>query len=185
MAVDPSSTSEIILAKILLEEEFDTAPTIIPVSGSLTVMLQRADSALLVGNAALLEAGRHQNSIDLIEGWKDLTELPYVHGFWCARERDLARSDVQSIQEAMQKGRTMFDEIARTAHLHPGPGTSTASVSSYLESFSYELTDEAEAGLREFIRYAYYHGVLPDIVDINFTSFDSESSDPDAPISLN
>jgi predicted solute-binding protein len=185
MAVDPSSTSEIILAKILLEEQFDTAPTIIPAHGPLQVMLQRADSALLVGDPSLQEAGGNQNRIDLIEAWNDLTELPYVHGFWCAREEDLTRVQARKLQEALQQGVTMFDEIARSGGgqhlLHESPEF----IKTYLESFSFELADEAEEGLREFIRYAYYHGVLPDIADLNYYSFDSGDSDSDAAISLN
>jgi predicted solute-binding protein len=185
MAVDPSSASEIILAKILLEEQFDTAATIIPVHGPLQLMLQRADSALLVGDPSLQEAGGNQNQIDLVEAWNDLTELPYVHGFWCSREGDLTRSHAHKLQDALQQGLTMFDEMARTAREHHTLHQSPEFIKTYLESFSFELVGEVEKGLREFIRYAYYHGVLADIADLNYYSLDSENSDSDATISLN
>ncbi len=36
------------------------------------------------------------------------------------------------------------------------------------KSFSYDFTEEVEEGLQEFLRYAYYHGVLPDVPDVRW-----------------
>jgi len=38
----------------------------------------------------------------------------------------------------------------------------------YLETFSYDFGPDAEEGLKEFLRYAYYHGVLPDVPDVRW-----------------
>jgi predicted solute-binding protein len=38
----------------------------------------------------------------------------------------------------------------------------------YLSGFSYGLAEEEQQGFAEFVRYAYYHGILPDVPDLNF-----------------
>ena len=44
---DPSSASEIVLARIILSESFDLRPTIVPATGPLPGLMARADAALL------------------------------------------------------------------------------------------------------------------------------------------
>lgn len=179
LAADPSFASEIILATILLREQFDISVQIIPAVGPLGSMLAKADAALLVGDAALLEPSVHGNKLDLIEIWNDMTDLPYVHGFWCCREHDLTVQEVQSIRQANDRSNSSLGEIAAEAATRVGSRMSSGAVKSYLSSFSYHLTDSARAGLNEFFRYAYYHGILPDVADLHFygANQDAEQSD--------
>jgi hypothetical protein len=53
----------------------------------------------------------------------------------------------------------------------------------YLEGLDFEGTEESEEGLREFMRYAYYHGVLPDVPDLQYFSSrpEAEGEHPAAP----
>jgi chorismate dehydratase len=184
MAVDPSSTSEIVLAKILLEEEFEIEPQLVPVQGDLSTMLQRADSALLVGDAALRESARHTHAIDLVETWYELTDLPYVHGFWCCRE-DASPADIKKIQQAKVEGVQSFAQIAEQSKDRASSKQSREALVEYLESFSYEMNQEAQTGLVEFLQYAYYHGVLPDIPELNFYPAAQEKDSADADRLLN
>lgn len=180
VAVNPSSVSEIILAKIILAEEFDVEPSIVPVMGSLEEMLRKADSALLVGDNARGQALHHPNNVDLVELWNDLTGLPYVHGFWCVREEELSDDELGALVAATREGARHISDIAREAAL----GSDNAvMLGEYLESFSYELGDEALDGLREFLHYAYYHGVLPDVAEVRFLPAPPEIDLP--PISSN
>lgn len=172
LAVDPSSSSEVVLAKIVLAEKFDLEPQIVPVIGSLATMLTKADAALLVGDAVLLESPSHPNRLDFLELWYETTELPYVHGFWCARENDLSAREIHRIQSSKETGVAALDVIASEASRRQGMNQSAQAIKGYLEQFSYEFTDEVRAAVREFLGYAYYHGVLPDIADLNFYSPD-------------
>jgi predicted solute-binding protein len=167
LAVDPAYASEVILAKIILSEEFDIDPQIVPVIGDLETMLGRADAALLVGDNALRESASQGDALDLIETWVQMTDLPYVHGIWCARERDLRQQHVSALQQSRREGTSCIVDIAaRAAGSDMFPGFSTDHLQEYLDRFSYDLPDDAIEGLKEFHHYAYYHAVLPDIPEI-------------------
>ena len=168
LAADPALTSEIILAKIVLAEEFDVSPRIVPFQGPLDMMLGRADVALLAGDVSLREAAVHRTVVDLVETWTEMTELPFVHYFWCAREEDLTEKDVQVLQQAREEGIAQIDSIAAEAASHSLSSVPVAALKAHLMTFSYTFPEEAEEGLKEFLRYAYYHGVLPDVPDIRW-----------------
>jgi chorismate dehydratase len=185
MAVQPTSTSEIVLATILLSERFDVHPQIVPSMGSLDQMLQTADAALLVGDHALDLPGGHGNSLDLVEEWFDMTGLPYVHGFWCVREVDFSRDGVARIQQARQKGTESLQEVVETAMTRHAQRVTAESLQAHLDAFSYVLSDEDQEGLGEFLRFAYYHGILPDVADINFYPLDQQATPPPTDPSLN
>lgn len=169
LAADPAGASEIILARLVLAEEFDAAPSIVPVSGGLGTMLDRADAALLIGDAALRESAPGRETLNVVEEWYELSGLPYVHGFWCARESELNRDDLASLVSGRAEGEGSLTEIAGEApRAHRLPDLSPADAERYLRFFTYEFTPDAAAGLREFMQYAYYHGTLQDIPDVNF-----------------
>lgn len=180
LAVDPAFASEAILAKIIFSEEFSANPQIVPVSGGLEQMLAHADAALLVGDAALRESAYHPQALDLTESWVQMTELPFLHGFWCAREEDLT----QELVDILQTGRHADQEAlagiaARVAQEKRFPGLSGDILREHLEGFSYDLPDDAIDGMREFFRFAYYHGALPDIPDIRMYTGNAESDSDD------
>ncbi len=171
IAVDPSSTGEIVLAKIILAEEFESNPTIIPVVGSLDAMLAKADAALVVGIDQGGGAAHHENMLDLLDAWTDMTRLPYVHALWCGRIDDLTDNEVEAIVGSRSGIAAALDAIAAETdpdHAHE--------VREYLDFFSYEMDEECEAGMTEYFRYAYYHGILPDIPELEFFG-----RDPDPP----
>jgi chorismate dehydratase len=167
IAVHPTSTSEIVLASILLSERFDVRPKIVPAVGSFDQMLRSADAVLLVGNDALAQAQGHRARLDLVEEWIDMTDLPYVHGFWCVRETELTKDDVAVIQLACESGIKSLEKIAQAEAArqsrHP-----PEILKQYLEAFSFTFTDEEQESVTEFLRYAYYHGILPDVADLHF-----------------
>jgi chorismate dehydratase len=179
LAVDPSSTGEIVLAKIVLAEEFESNPTIIPVVGSLTDMLARADSALVVGTGQGA-AAHHENMLDLLDAWTDMTQLPYVHALWCGRIDDLSDEDVETIVGSDAAIGDTLDAIAAEAN-----PDHARDVRDYLEFFSYTMTEECEISITEFFRYAYYHGILPDIPELEFFGRDADTTDRLGPVSRN
>jgi chorismate dehydratase len=175
VAVDPSSLSEIILSRISLAEEFDLNPSFVPLQGSLSDLLQRADAAVLSGDECLRVADSHPNRLDLVEAWNDLSGLPYVHGFWCCREEVLTQRHIETLQTVARRNLISLNDFARALHARSFlPSAPLTFYRSYLESFSYALTEEDLAGLGEFIRYAYYHGVLPDVADIKLCRPDQD-----------
>ncbi len=185
LAVDPSSTSEIILAKILLAEKFDSEPAIVPATGTLDEMLSKADAVLLTGDNALRAASSHVNKLDLIEEWDDLVDLPFVHGFWCGREDAISLSEIEQLRGARDHGVQALDRLSvESAARFVSPITGKT-MRKYFRGFTYEFTDEVRDGLAEFLRYAFYHGVLPDVADIHLYGTEPADSADSSEISLN
>ena len=180
LAVDPAFASEIVVAKIILAEQFDLEPTFLPMIASADVMLQKADAALLAGDAAFRERGTSQNVIDLGEEWYEMTGLPLVHAIWCGREGDLTREEVQHVQDAAIKGQAGIHDILRQYE----PETREVA-REYLQSFSYTMNDDAKSGLAEFMKFLFYHGILPDVADLNFYKKEDEESDSLSDVSPN
>jgi chorismate dehydratase len=172
IAVDPSSTGEIVLAKIVLAEQFESNPAIIPVIGSLETMLAKADAALVVGIDQVSGAATHENMLDLLDAWTDMTRLPYVHAVWCGRADDLTQEEVETIVGSPDGIAGSLDAIAGEAD-----PDHASDIREYLEFFSYAMTEECEISITEFFRYAYYHGILPDIPELEFFGSGGDASD--------
>jgi len=94
------------------------------------------------------------NKLDLVDEWYDLTELPYVHGFWAFREEVLEELDFKQIERQSLSQTGMLAKFGDDAE--------------YLESFRYELNEGALRGLSEFYRMAFYHGIMKEIPDVRF-----------------
>jgi predicted solute-binding protein len=171
IAVDISVTSEIVLAKIILAEKFPNEADVtgpiqfIPMLPNRDEMLRRADAALVVNfhPHSLPQAGPF--ALDLVEEWNDLTGLPYIHGFWVGHEDDVTADIVEQLVKAKVHG---LSHLAECAEVISGERKIPRELGrDYLAMFSYGLGEQEQAGLSEFVRYAYFHGVLPDVPDLN------------------
>ena len=160
LAVPQVSASDIILAKILLAEKFDQRPQIVPVAGTLGTMLAKADAALVTDDPALFNGDSYPPGLDLVEEWVTTTDLPYVHGIWCGRENALSEDEWRKIASSGEEG---FDAIMQS-------GSPDAK---RVELFSFGFPASVQEGIREFLRYAYYHGILPDVPDLRMYSADA------------
>jgi len=172
LAVDIRVTSEIILAKIILAEKFPNEESskgplqFIPMLAPRDEMLRKADAALVVNFHPQSSGSEEPFALDLVEEWCDLTGLPYVHGLWVGHEDSGAQESVASLVRAREQG---VMHLAENAELIAGElNLDRALVRDYLALFSYGLGEDEKAGLSEFLRYAYFHGVLPDVPDLNF-----------------
>ncbi len=161
LAVSPTSSSEIVLADIVCAERFDGMPVIVPYQGSPADGLRKADAVLCTGDTALAESGR-TSKLDLAEEWSDMTGLPFVHGVWVTRRNGLTRGEAESIESVSRRSIDAFmpDEAERA----------------YLRNFRYILDERSRSGLTEFFRMAYYYGILGDLPDIRFVSFEDDGS---------
>jgi len=171
VAVDVRVTSEIVLAKIVLLERFRNVPEerseiqFIPMMPSLETMLQKADAALLVNLSAAKSPVTEHHTLDLVEEWSDLTGLPYVHGFWVAREEDFGEDYVRSLIDARDRGVSHMDAVVSNSAQSNVPQEQLAT---YFESFSYDFGQDEIDAVEEFMKFAYYHGVLGDVPELSF-----------------
>jgi chorismate dehydratase len=163
LAVPPTSASDIILAKILLAERFDIHPRFVPMTGDLESMLAKADAALLAGDFP--SDGVRPDSLDLVEEWIATTDLPYVHGFLAARENALSREERTAVSAAGGSGLALVEAAGGDDAMK-------------IARFEYAFSDDAKEGVMEFLRYAYYHGILPDVPELRFFDERAGASEP-------
>jgi chorismate dehydratase len=172
IAVDIRVTSEIILAKIILAEKF---PNLAASKGSLQFvpmlpkrdeMLRKADAALVVNFFPYAQTADEPFALDLVEEWNDLTGLPYVHGVWVGHDEPGAEAFVETLLLAKEHGLLHLAEMAEV--ISTEHKVTREFGIQYLSGFSYGLGEEEQQGFAEFVRYAFYHGILPDVPDLNF-----------------
>lgn len=162
IAVDPGSTSEIVLTQLVLAEKYNIRPTFVPTT-HLNKERHRFDATLLVGDPAIVSD--IPNAMDIVDEWGDISGLPYIHCIWASREDDLTSSEMRAIIDAGRVGSENPHEIIRTALNKP-------SHEEYLSNFEFSLNEEKTSAIGEFLRMAYYHGVLQDIPDVKLHSSD-------------
>ncbi len=149
IAFDPSSSSEVVLAKIVLAEKYELTPAVIPVIGTLEEMLAKADAALMLGDPT-----RHherETMLDIVEEWTDIADVPYVHNVWVSREHELSSDQINLIRQAP----TSIQD-----------GSSPAKGNDEANRLSFSLSEDGLGGLNEFLRMAYYHKILQDMPDL-------------------
>jgi len=173
IATDIGLTSELVLTKIILIEKYDTNPRFIPMAPAsaasgpdVTAMLAKADAALLVGGPALFPSLETECTIDLVEEWGDVTDLPYAHAIWLSRRDSLTPGKLYLLKQSCDDGLHHLRDIALAAS-REGNGT-PEECESYLASFNFNLDEEIIESLSEFYRYAFYHGILGEVPEIRF-----------------
>jgi predicted solute-binding protein len=132
----------------------------------------------MVGDDSIRCAHTRENILDLTEEWVEMTGLPYVHGFWTGREHALTAEELLAVQESCTVGVGLIDAIAADASARHRLGNLTGEdLRAYLAGFTYDLTEDVEAGLKEFLRFAFYHGILPDVPELQY--YDPSAPDDD------
>jgi predicted solute-binding protein len=179
VAIDVRYTSEIILANIILLEKYRNEPAhkklqFIPMAPDLDAMLSKCDAAVIVHDFPRPFNRENTFIVDLVEEWNDLTGLPYIHGFWVGREDDLSVIEAEALQRAKQDGVSLASQITQSVALQQN--LSVEEVTRYFLSFTYDFGEQEQESISEFIHYAYYHGVLGDIPEINFFDFNTKAS---------
>ncbi|MBI5464359.1 MAG: hypothetical protein HY966_05335 [Ignavibacteriales bacterium] len=167
------------MASIILREKFPNLHSshkisFKPMMPNIRAMLAQADAALVLESFPDEHGATQLFALDLAEEWADLTELPYVHGFWVAREEDLPTVYAERLVAAANEGVSARRTIAEAYALRKG--FSVESARTKVEQFDFFLDDREQESLSEFFRQAFYHGILGDIPDLNF--FDLPSSAP-------
>lgn len=163
VAVGGVSSSDIILAKIILSEKFEQETVIVPVIGSVHQMLSKADAALVTGNGLFTSQWKGP-TLDLVDEWSDMTDLPFVHLLCAARKENYRKEIGPTLVSSQEAGVESFPVIA--AQLADELSTSAGELEDRFGCYSYGFGDEAREALGEFFRYAFYLGIFPDVPEI-------------------
>ncbi|HZX39372.1 MAG TPA: menaquinone biosynthesis protein [Streptomyces sp.] len=123
VALGSTSRTSVRLAQLLLAEAVGVTPEYYSCPPDLALMMQEADAAVLIGDAAL-RANLHDGPRlgldvhDLGALWKEWTGLPFVFAVWAARREYLEREPavVRQVHRAFLESRDLsLQEVAKVA----------------------------------------------------------------------
>nr|WP_203861267.1 menaquinone biosynthesis protein [Plantactinospora mayteni] len=162
VALGSTSRTGVLLARMLLAQQYGIDPEYFTCPPDLTTMLLEAEAGVLIGDVALralYEApGRGLAVTDLGQAWREWTGLPMVFAVWAVR-RDFAAShpgQVKDVHQAFLRSRDLclaeLDEVAEAAaRWEP---FDAATLATYFRTLDFSLGERQVAGLREFARRA-------------------------------
>ena len=161
VALDVASRSSAAMARILFHDLLGMTPEFHTAAPDLGEMLTHHDAALLVGDPALKADLSGLHVLDLAEGWRRLTGLPFVFAVWAVRPSVPPEPFLWSREYA----KTHLAEVVAVGLAADGALARRRS-HEYLDgNLHHDLEAEDEKGLAEFYRRAHVHGLLrsPDL----------------------
>lgn len=162
VALGSTSRTSVRLAQLLLAEQYGVQPDYYTCPPDLALMMQEADAAVLIGDAALratmFDGPRLGLEVhDLGAMWKDWTGLPFVFAVWAARRdflerepemvrevrraflasRDLSMEEVDKVAEQTARWELFDEELLRRY---------------FAEALDFSFGERQLEGMREFAR---------------------------------
>ncbi|WP_419997091.1 menaquinone biosynthetic enzyme MqnA/MqnD family protein [Streptomyces boninensis] len=161
VALGSTSRTSVRLAQLLLAERYDIAPDYFTCPPDLRLMMQEAQAAVLIGDAALRaslhdapELGLHVH--DLGQMWKDWTGLPFVFAVWAARRdyaerrpelvREVHRAFLESVELSGEEVTKVAEQAARWEAFD------APLLERYFTTLKFTLGERQLAGITEFAR---------------------------------
>jgi chorismate dehydratase len=146
------------LAQIVLAERYGAKPSGEACPPNLDEMLKEHDACVLIGDNGMAANGRGLWTLDLGAEWRALTDLPFVWALWVGGER-LSSELVGHLHSAVEQSRRDWEPVLNAAVAETG--FSYEQCRHYLtEIMDYRLTEKHLAGLKEFGRLAFEHGLI-------------------------
>lgn len=159
------------LAEIVLKEKYRMHPRFFPMTREPAEALAAVD-ALLYPAGAAMQSAEGFATLDMVDEWFDLTQLPFVREVFVAWE---ARVDT-ALDEAVRSAGSGADaEILRMLDEEMrGRGSSEDATASLPAHYRYRFTPDAQEGLQSFFQMAFFHGLRGDIPNFTFWSPEEE-----------
>ncbi|MCZ4122196.1 menaquinone biosynthetic enzyme MqnA/MqnD family protein [Streptomyces sp. H39-S7] len=161
VALGSTSRTSVRLAELLLTERFGVTPDYYTCPPDLSLMMQEAQAAVLIGDAAL-RASLHDaprlglQVHDLGQMWKDWTGLPFVFAVWATRRDYFAREPeaVREVHRAFLASRDLsLEEVEKVAEQAARwEAFDSELLSRYFTTLDFSLGAEQLAGIAEFAR---------------------------------
>ncbi len=173
VALGSTSRTTVQLARLVLEQRYGVRPRYFQCPPDLAIMMQEAQAAVLIGDAALRAALFQGPRLgldvhDMGAAWKDLTGLPMVFAVWAVRRDYLAAHPdlVREVHQAFLRSRDLslaeVDKVAEQAARWEA--FDAATLARYFTTLDFSLGERQLAGLREFARrVAPQIGIDPEV----------------------
>jgi chorismate dehydratase len=182
IAADTASRSSLVYAEILFRKFLNTQPTFISAKADPIPMLQQADSAILIGDPALLalEARSQIEAtvgpcqwFDLAHEWRTRTRLPWVAAVWAVRPEALGYPNLTAAQltEDLEASRNhgLLNIEQLVEQWTPRIAIPPATIRNYLSrNIHYVLNTDCIRAIELFRQYAAEVDVLPSLPHLRF-----------------
>lgn len=161
VALSRHSLTSVYLVRLLLEKAYGVRPRFLE-----DVQVEVPAARLMIGDEALSEGPRYPHRLDLGEGWKSFTGLPFVFAVWAVRREvwAVAAAEVRRLHGALLASKALSRERpeAMVALARLRTGLPEEACRRYLrERLSFDLTPRHLEGLRTFLRLLTDLGALP------------------------
>lgn len=161
VALGSTSRTTVQLAQLLLREKFHVAPRYYTCPPDLSIMMQEAPAAVVIGDVALRAAlydapRRNLRVLDLGEAWRDWSGLPMVFAVWAVRKDYLAAHPelVREVHKAFLYSRDLalesVDKVA--AQVARWEAFDADVLERYFTTLDFSFGPRQLAGAREFAR---------------------------------
>ncbi|MFC8490567.1 menaquinone biosynthetic enzyme MqnA/MqnD family protein [Streptomyces sp. NPDC057235] len=161
VALGSTSRTSVRLAQLLLAERYGVSPDYYTCPPDLGLMMQEAEAAVLIGDAALRASlhdaprlGLQVHDLGLM--WKEWTGLPFVFAVWAVRKDYLARDPetVHEVHQAFLASRDLsLEEVTKVAEQAARWEAFDAELlERYFRTLDFRFGPEQLAGAREFAR---------------------------------
>jgi len=173
-AADTGSRTSVVMTQVLLARRFGLRPRVRPYPPKLDEMLELADAALIIGDAALRIdpemsewRGEPVQVYDMGAEWRETTSLPMVFAVWAAKNLAAEAWMPAVLNDSAAYGRRRIEEI--TAAESPRLGLDPGLVRTYLsEHVSFELGEEERDSMAFFLKAAAELGLVGRLPEISF-----------------
>ncbi len=181
LALDLSSRTSVVLARLVLKARFGVTPKLVGLPSSEAIaFVGGTRAAVVIGDPALEVGDRFPLKLDLGAEWFEWTGLPFVFAAWCTYPQRLSREQEGLLHHARELGLGARASIA--ARFAETSSLPKERLEHYLrESIRYEFGVDEQAGLQRFFDEAASAGFLPKTV---VRLLDVERSRPSLPPSL-
>ncbi|OON78388.1 menaquinone biosynthetic enzyme MqnA/MqnD family protein [Streptomyces tsukubensis] len=161
VALGSTSRTSVRLAELLLAERYGVRPDYYRCPPDLGLMMQEADAAVLIGDAAL-RANLHDapklglEVHDLGAMWKEWTGLPFVFAVWAAR-RDYAEREPEILKEVhrafLESRDVSLEEVGKVAEQAARWESFDSEVlEQYFTTLDFRFGEDQLRGVKEFAK---------------------------------
>lgn len=155
LALDASSRSSAMLARIVLSRRYGAEPLAVVMPPDLPSMLEAADAALVIGDPALRiePEALGLTALDLGGEWCEMTGLPMVFAVWASRRPMLTAGLAEAFLGSCRYGVEHIEDIVRQEAAPRGLSEALAR-DYFARHIVLELGEREYEGMRLFVQYA-------------------------------
>ncbi len=146
--LDFHSRTSVELVKILLENHWHCSPTLLPSTIGFERKIGGTTAALIIGDRAMDQLGKHAFTYDLGKAWLAYTGLPFVFAAWVSN-KPLSSDFITRLNQAMKLGIASIPQLMLILpEQHPGFDLRKY----FTENISYQLDAAKRQALRYFLQ---------------------------------